>query len=287
MQVTVNYGTSGIRKLPVLPEFTALVKAIGHMQTPKYGHLAQVILSTVDLKEAVFNQCCLQVTDELQQLCSTNQYSILQKKSKNDLLNFSWDAVYDEFEERCPKFLHFLKQATTNPSAHTNKVKNTSQIKMAMCSAGCKLISIFNDDMSALRHINSILAKKGGLKKIGFIRLCATYDTMSYLTTSRMLDCFAENHDDVLLGWKKAIETDSILEKEVLKSIQGGTATASQQQILAELREQMHPGKLHIFRSPNFHQPIYCDQVVPYAFIILVTFIESSTYFKYYLEVLV
>ena len=89
-------------------------------------------------------------------LATTQSPLILWKKSKTDLQHFSRDTVYSEFQKMCPHFCQFLEAATHNPSAVGNKVKTHLQIRNAMCSAGCKLLSIFNDDMSALRHINSI-----------------------------------------------------------------------------------------------------------------------------------
>ena len=132
----------------------------------------------------------------------------MRKKSKEELLTFTWDAVYDEFQQKCPRFLQFLHSATANPSALTNKVKDSAQIRAAMCSAGCKLVSIFSDDMSALRCINSVMAKKGGLKKVGFAILCATYDIMSYTTTSRILESLGENHDNMVCQWRASVEVD-------------------------------------------------------------------------------
>ena len=185
--------------MTVVPELVALTKAIGHAsQVQNYNHLAKVILGTLHLNDAVFGECCCQLTKELHNLCSVNTNSILRKKSKEELLTFTWDAVYDEFQQKCPRFLQFLHSATANPSALTNKVKDSAQIRAAMCSAGCKLVSIFSDDMSALRYINSVMAKKGGLKKVSFVRLCATYDTMSYTTTSRILESLGENHDNMV-----------------------------------------------------------------------------------------
>ena len=116
--------------------------------------------------------------------CATSYPSVLRQKSKAALQHFTWDAIYSEFQAMCPHFSQFLEACVQNPSAQGNKVKTHQNMRNAMCSAGCKLLSIFNEDMSALRHINSIMLKKAGLRKTGIIRLCATYDTMSYITTN-------------------------------------------------------------------------------------------------------
>ena len=200
----------------------------------------------------VFKESCAVITGEIQNICSSLSPSILRKKSKPDLQNFSWDIVYSEFQKMCPHFCQFLEAAMHNPSAVGNKVKTHLQIRNAMCSAGCKLLSIFNDDMSALRHINSILLKKGGLKKSGFIRMCASYDTMSYMTANRIQESFGKDHDSDILSWKNqiAIETENegnVLQK--LNSLHGQAQDAETKQTiisltaeLEDLRKSMHPG---------------------------------------------
>ena len=76
----------------------------------------------------------------------------------------------------------------------------------AMLSAGAKLVSIFNEEMTALRKVNGIILKKAGLEKIGFTRLSTTFDCMSYQATHNMLDSFGEDYDAKLLQWKSDFE---------------------------------------------------------------------------------
>ena len=84
-----------------------------------------------------------------------------------------------------------------------------------MCSAGCKLV--LSDDMSALRCINSMITKIVILKKVGFVRLCATYDTMSYTTTTS-LESLGENHDNMVCQWRASVEdleTEAVMQYNI------------------------------------------------------------------------
>lgn len=216
-----------------------------------------MILGTLELSDTIFGHCYEQVQSELRNLCSNSYNSVLRQRKKEDLELFTWDILHGEFEQSCPHFLKFLQSSTCNPSAKKNKIKTSAHLKSAMCAVGAKMISMFNDDMSALRHINSILAKKSGLKKVGFIRMCATYDTMSYATTNRMFENYGKNHDEVLLHWKDSVEKDDQIEKNIIGKIQieedhlqlnpnsdlHYLQLESYKNELTEFQKQMHSGK--------------------------------------------
>lgn len=246
-----------------------LVKAIGQSsleQCNTFPYLSKVILATVQLSENVLKECCTKITRELSSYCSTKNPSILRQKSKEQLQSFKWDALYAELQTMCPIFCQFLESATHNPSAKQNKVKTHTHIQTAVCSAGAKLISIFNDDMNAVRHLNSIMLKKGGLKKIGFVRLCATYDSMSYLTTNKIQENLGKNHDHKVLAWKTEIEAEMKYEDKLLTELHKlEKASTSKEKDSTELavlqcraelqdfRKTLHPGThIHVFTHKTF-----------------------------------
>ena len=142
-QVIIQY-TSGERKIQVISIIVPLVKAIGYSSIADSGpfpYLAKVIFGTINLSPEVFKESCNVVTGEIQNICSSLSPSIHWKKSKTDLQNFSWDSVF-LVSTNVPSLLPV--SAPYNPSAVGNKVKTHLQIRNAMCSAGCKLLSIFD-----------------------------------------------------------------------------------------------------------------------------------------------
>lgn len=237
-----------------------VAKAIGHLSldnSTTFSYLAKVILATVKLSDSVLKECCGQVTQEIKSLCSTNHPSCLRKKSKEDLQLFTWDILVSELQTKCPIFWQLLESATNNPNAKDNKVKTPSHIEKATCSAGAKLISIFNDDMCAIRHLNSIMLKKSGLKKIGFLRLCATYDAMCYNTTNTIQENFGKEHDEQVLIWKKEIEEEHAYEEKLMNEIKilqlavipgdpsSNLILEDRKNALKDYKKTLHPGKYY------------------------------------------
>ena len=68
------------------------------------------------LKTDILEQFSVVIKDELKQLCSTNNPSILRKTSKKDLINFSWESVHKELQEKTPTLERFSRACVENPS---------------------------------------------------------------------------------------------------------------------------------------------------------------------------
>ena len=75
-----------------------------------------------------------------------------------------------------------------------------------MLDAGCQLISEFNSDLDATGRVKSIILKKGGLKKIGFKRLCSLNICLSYNSTNTLMEKLGQGFDRIILGWKDEVE---------------------------------------------------------------------------------
>ena len=185
------------------------------------------------------------VTNEIQDLCASSNPSLLRKTSKEDLQKFSWNDVHEELKERTPVFLGFVEAAVRNPSQSRNVLKKNDVLIPPMCDAACHLVSVFNETMSAVRRIKSIILKKGGLKKIGFKRMAATYTCMGYNSTIKMFESFGKDFDGKLLMWKSKVEEDVQKEKELLNVVNHCDQTSSPDtanERLKKHREDMHPG---------------------------------------------
>ncbi len=185
------------------------------------------------------------VTIEIQDLRATSNQSLLRKTSKEDLKKFAWSDVHNELKDRTPVFLGFVEAAVRNPSQARNLQKKDDVLIPPMCDAACHLVSVFNEGMSAVRRIKSIILKKAGLKKVGFKRLSPTYMCMGYNSTIKMFESFGKDFDSELLMWKSQVEKDVEKEKELLTNLNHCDDESSREaanESLRKHREDMHAG---------------------------------------------
>ncbi len=218
--------------------------ALGHPKS-----VAAAVMSVKESKDATYEQVCTQLTAELVSLCSKSSPSILRKTAQEELLMFSWEKVHDEFKERAPRFLQILTACVSNPSQTRNSTKKGETLIPPMCDAGCKLISIFNEEMNAARRIKSVILKKGGLKKVAFARLSPLYVCMSYKSTNSMFESFGAGFDQPLEMWKSDVEKGVEKEIELMDRLESLMTESADEKLTMEVEEAlqkhragMHPG---------------------------------------------
>jgi len=125
-------------------------------------------------------------------LVSTKFNSILRRKGKEDLLNFSWDALLQEWEKQAPIFFNFLKSSVSTPA-----VKNAQPIAdktiAPVCMAGAILLKTRSQSMSALQRIVSMLLNAGHVSKQVTWEKCIhiqrQYDELNAFLCRPMCDC--------------------------------------------------------------------------------------------------
>lgn len=135
-------------------------------------------------------------------MCSTNNPSILRKRSKEDLINVSLESVHKELQEKTPTLERFARASVENPSQSRNVHKKDDALIPGMCDAVCQLISIFSENMNLTRTVKSIILKKCGLTKVGFRRLASVNVCTGYNATDGLAEHFGEDFDKELLDWK-------------------------------------------------------------------------------------
>ena len=215
--------------------------------TPK--SIAAAVMNETDTKDAVYDIVCADLTMEISGLCAKSNPSILRKTAKEDLIEFSWNNLHQEFSSRTPRYLQILSACVHNPSQSRNVHKQIESLIPSMCDAGAQLVSAFNKDMNATRRIKSVILRKGGLKKVAVKRLSALHICMSYDATSRMFESYGEDFDVPIKLWKEEVESGVRKEKELMASIlklerenSGQDVVKSAVKELEEHRAQMHPG---------------------------------------------
>ena len=206
------------------------------------------VMKIDEIKDLLYEQACEEINSEIQRLCSKSDPSILRNSSKEALESFSWSDIDKELQNRTPRFVQFVKAAVNNPSHARNVHKKDDIILPAMCDAACKLISIFNENMSLPRKIKSVVLKKAGLKKVGFLRFQSLYDCMSYNSTCTIFESLGSRFDEKLYEWKDAVEKGVQKEEDLLRKLNDAKGFEDHElatKIATEIsdhQETMHPG---------------------------------------------
>ena len=206
------------------------------------------VMKIDEIKDLLYEQACEEINSEIQRLCSKSDPSILRNSCKEALESFSWSDIDKELQNRTPRFVQFVKAAVNNPSHSRNVHKKDDIILPAMCDAACKLISIFNENMSLPRKIKSVVLKKAGLKRVGFLRFQSLYDCMSYNSTCTIFESLGSRFDEKLYEWKDAVEKGVEKEEDLLRKLNDAKGFEDHElatKIATEIsdhQETMHPG---------------------------------------------
>jgi hypothetical protein len=195
-----------MQKIPQV--YNEVVRAFA---TTSDSTIAEHLLKLPAIKSAIYGHVARTVNQEISSYCKKDIKSVLRNKGKDDntLDMFHFSHLERELAEHTPLFLSVVKAAAHNSTQTQNKRKSLDSVKPAVLTACAKVIAIHCEDMNILKQINSIILKKGGLKKTGFIRLAKTYDCMSYTFTNQIFDTFADSAHATINGWKEDVESDS------------------------------------------------------------------------------
>ena len=108
-----------------------------------------------------------ELNDQCAHLCEKVQFkSILRQSSLDDLLNFTWKNLIDEWKVEAPLFLSFV-QAVAAPPRPKNKQKGLTVASRypTICMGGAVLLKERNKDMSALHQLVGIYLFHGDVHK--------------------------------------------------------------------------------------------------------------------------
>lgn len=116
------------------------------------------------LKKAVEDRVCNDVNSECKKLCSTRQPSLLRTATKDTMLNFSWNAVGHEIEDKAP-FLHRLLLTSADPKSLTQS-RNDPERYPGVCAAAAILLKKRDKAMSLVPYVISNILKVGRTSKM-------------------------------------------------------------------------------------------------------------------------
>ena len=176
----------------------------------------EVIKEQSEWKAALEDTFAEKIQVEIRELCSQNQFPVLNCKSGENISSVSWKNLSSEFEKRTPVFWKFLVSAATNRKQMSRNIRKTEQsITPALVSAACKLVSLYNSHMNVIQRLNSVKLLKGGAKKSVFRRLSVTNDCFGYMATLSMADNFSSSWAYSLQQWSTAVQEDTHFEKQM------------------------------------------------------------------------
>jgi hypothetical protein len=216
-QVTIEYPNAGLRKYHIQQKFAEIVRLIasGNEQS-----VLDCFFKLSSIREAASKEYMNIIREELKVLCNKDTPSVLRKKEYKDLNSFTWINVLKEWESLAPNFVKFLFTCSENPSQLHNKLKTRESIIPSVVSAGCKLLHIYNRDLSAFQDLQSISLLRGGGKNFLFKRQLAIGDCTSYQTTLDRASKFGDLWNVKLLDWKEQIEKQTSSEMEIKREIE-------------------------------------------------------------------
>ena len=85
--------------------------------------------------------------------------------------------------------------------------------------AGCKLLAVYNQELYAVKYINSAILLNGGAKQSAFARFNSTMDCLGHISTIKMSDEFGMDWNTEILLWARQVEEDSNTEKQIEQQI--------------------------------------------------------------------
>lgn len=156
-KVSVIYE-SGKKCGEIPKELPRLGKALA--RGSQYKNLAEAVMQSPNLKKAVENHLCSVTAKECKKLCSTKDPSCFRAPTKDRLMNFSWESVGKELQNKAP-LLHRCLIAAVNPSMSSScPVRNPG-----ICMAASILLKLHDKSMSLVPYVICSILKTGKTSK--------------------------------------------------------------------------------------------------------------------------
>lgn len=165
LQAIITYESG--RKTGDLPkELHRLGKALA--RESNFKALADAAMDSPNLRKAIEERVCADISKECKILCSKGNPSMLRGATKETVLNFSWHTVGKEIQEKAPLFYRLLL-ASANPNAL--KTQNgadpaTNERNPGICTAAAILLKNRDKGMSLVPYILSCVLKMGRTSKM-------------------------------------------------------------------------------------------------------------------------
>ncbi|XP_049913675.1 uncharacterized protein LOC126398404 [Epinephelus moara] len=198
-KVIVTHGPATLSRIVTGP----IEKIAMCLQRNHTKRLPKLVMDVPGLDNIAIKQVFKRVDKECQKLTGNKWKSILKKTTPSDLKKFSWDKVLDEWKEKAPTFLQFLKCAST---VSTEKGEGNARAKICkMAMAGATLLRARSKFMCAPMYLNALLMQHAGAKKRCYDRFGRIGISVNRRSCLRKLKTISLSWDKKYLKWKRNI----------------------------------------------------------------------------------
>ena len=148
--ITVEYPSKTVNKT-LTSEFEAIVKAIVHGPPSR---IAKAVFKCKSIRTIVIEQVLRAVSNEVDNLCSKRDPSLLRKNEKDDLINYDMLKLCEEWKRRAPIFYAFLLTCSTS-----KRHMHHSTWFPSIAVSGSILLKQRNNHMSATAIVIGLVLK--------------------------------------------------------------------------------------------------------------------------------
>jgi hypothetical protein len=148
--IKVEYPSKTVNKT-LTSEFEAIVKAIVHGPPSR---IAKAVFKCKSIRTIVIEQVLRAVSNEVDNLCSKRDPSLLKKNEKDDLINYDMLKLCEEWKRRAPIFYAFLLTCSTS-----KRHMHHSTWFPSIAVSGSILLKQRNNHMSATAIVIGLVLK--------------------------------------------------------------------------------------------------------------------------------
>ncbi len=126
----------------------------------RFASFCKAVMKHKQISKLMVREAACSIHKECSQLVSTKEPSVLRKKAKTELMEFSWVKLAEELQERAPILFCFLSAAAAKSWTRKTTAESTSSITH-ICMALAILLKAQNKHMSAVQSVVSLLLNAG------------------------------------------------------------------------------------------------------------------------------
>ena len=123
------------------------------------GHIpsiAKAVIRHTELREAIFQLFLGEIEAECAILCKKKSPSLFRKLSAKDLMEFQWERMIGELEEKAPLFLRICS-SIVSINDHRNRQKFGANHYPGICMATAIILKERNREVCGLQSLMSLL----------------------------------------------------------------------------------------------------------------------------------
>ena len=154
VKIAIHYPSKTVKKC-LAPEYEAIGKALVYGPPQR---IASAVMKCKALTTHVVQSVLRLVSNEVCGLCSRSKPSLLRKCDKDNLVNFTFQSVCEEWKDRAPIFYSFLMTCSSV------QLPREKLWLPSVAIAGSVLLKQRNSQMNATASVLGVLVKTGSME---------------------------------------------------------------------------------------------------------------------------